>query len=108
VKRIVRKRDKGQCTHVSETGHRCEERSILEYDHILEYARGGEATASNIRLRCRAHNRLGAERTYGAAFMEQKREDAAAKRTAANTPKARACAEAANASATSRRVGAMP
>jgi 5-methylcytosine-specific restriction endonuclease McrA len=72
VKRVVRKRDKGQCTHVSESGHRCEARSDLEYDHILEYARGGEPTAGNIRLRCRAHNRLGAERTYGAGFMERK------------------------------------
>jgi len=76
VKRIVRKRDEGQCTHVSELGQRCEARSDLEYDHILEYARGGEATAGNIRLRCRAHNRLGADRTYGARFMERKQAEA--------------------------------
>jgi len=81
VKRIVRKRDKGQCTHVSESGHRCEARSDLQYDHILEYARGGEATAGNIRLRCRAHNRLGAERTYGAGFMERKMAAAVARRS---------------------------
>jgi 5-methylcytosine-specific restriction endonuclease McrA len=77
VKRVVWERDKGQCTHVSESGHRCEARSNLEYDHVLEYARGGEATLSNIRLRCRAHNRLGAERTYGAEFMRHKIEKAA-------------------------------
>jgi len=76
VMRIVRKRDKGQCTYVSDTGHRCEARSDLEYDHVLEYARGGEATVSNIRLRCRAHNRLGAELTYGAEFMRHKIEKA--------------------------------
>jgi len=80
LKRAVRKRDKGQCTYVSESGHRCEARSDLEYDHILEYARGGDATAGNIRLRCRAHNRLGAERTYGAGFMERKQADAVARR----------------------------
>ena len=76
VMRIVRKRDKGQCTYVSDTGHRCEARSDLEYDHVLGYARGGEATVSNIRLRCRAHNRLGAEHTYGAEFVRHKIEKA--------------------------------
>jgi 5-methylcytosine-specific restriction endonuclease McrA len=80
VKRIVRKRDEGQCTHVSKSGHRCEARSDLEYDHILEYARGGEATVGNIRLRCRAHNRLGADRTYGARFMERKQAEAVQRR----------------------------
>jgi len=83
VKRIVRKRDKDRCTHVNESGHRCEERSDLQYDHILEYARGGEATVANIRLRCPAHNRLGADRTYGAGFMERKVAEAAARRAAA-------------------------
>ena len=42
VKRFVRKRDKGRCTYVSDSGHRCEARSDLEYDHVLEYARGGQ------------------------------------------------------------------
>ena len=83
VKRVVWKRDKGQCTHVNDTGHRCEARSDLEYDHVLEFARGGEATESNIRLRCRAHNRLGAERTYGAGFMERKQAEALARMTSA-------------------------
>jgi len=77
VKRVVRKRDNGQCTYVNDAGHRCEARSDLEYDHAIEFARGGEATASNIRLRCHAHNQYGAERTYGTAFMQHKREQAA-------------------------------
>jgi hypothetical protein len=74
VKRAVQERDQGQCTYVSPTGHRCEERSGLEYDHIVPYALGGEATASNLRLRCHAHNQYEAERTYGAQFMRNKRE----------------------------------
>ena len=78
VKRAVRKRDKGQCTHVSDSGRRCEARSDLEYDHVLEFARGGDSTVSNIRLRCRAHNQHTAERTYGAEFMRHKRAQAAA------------------------------
>jgi len=83
IKRFVRKRDKGQCTYVSESGHRCEARSDLEYDHIVEFARGGDATVSNIRLRCRAHNQYTAERTYGAEFMRHKRERSADRRAAA-------------------------
>ena len=86
VKRSVRKRDNGQCTYVTETGHRCEARSDLEYDHVLEYARGGEATVSNIRLRCRAHNQHSAERTFGVGFMEHKRAQAAAASSPAVTP----------------------
>jgi hypothetical protein len=82
VKRVVWERDEGRCTHVSDTGHRCEASSDLEYDHVLEYARGGEGTVGNIRLRCRAHNRLGAERTYGAGFIERKQAEAVARRTA--------------------------
>ena len=73
MKRFVRKRDKGRCAYVSDSGHRCEARSVLEYDHVLEYARGGEATVSNIRLRCRAHNQLEADREFGAEFMKNRR-----------------------------------
>jgi len=76
VKRAVWERDNGQCTFVSQSGHRCEARSELEYDHIQEFARGGEATVEGIRLRCRAHNQYTAERTFGAAFMSHKREEA--------------------------------
>src|SRR5262249_51972435 len=91
VKREVWKRDGGQCTYVSASGHRCESRWDLEYDHAHEYARGGEATSSNIRLRCRAHNQLEAERTYGAGFMKAKRAAAAVGR-ALPPSVAKACA----------------
>ena len=74
VKRAVWERDGGQCTFVSETGHRCAARTRLEFDHIVEVARGGEATVAGIRLRCRAHNQYGAECAFGAEFMRQKRE----------------------------------
>ena len=56
VKRAVWERDGGRCTFVSEAGHRCEARAGLEFDHAQEVARGGTATVSGIRLRCRAHN----------------------------------------------------
>jgi hypothetical protein len=41
---------------------------------VIPVARGGRATTDNLRLRCRAHNQLEAERAYGAYFMEGKRQ----------------------------------
>jgi hypothetical protein len=73
VKRAVRKRDRGQCTYISGRGHRCGARKFLQYDHVIPVARGGISTVENLRLRCRAHNQLEAERTFGAGFMEGKR-----------------------------------
>jgi len=83
VQREVWARDNGQCTFVGDGDHRCEARSDLEFDHIEPVAKGGEATVANIRLLCRAHNQLVAERTYGAVFMNAKREAAAAAATEA-------------------------
>jgi hypothetical protein len=74
VKSAVWQRDQGCCTFVADRGRRCECRSNLEFDHIQPVARGGEATIENIRLRCRAHNQLEAERTFGSEFMKHKRE----------------------------------
>jgi hypothetical protein len=76
VKCTVWKRDRGQCTFVSESGKRCLARSPIEFDHILEMARGGASTVENIRLRCRAHNQYTAEKTFGAGFLQLKRASA--------------------------------
>jgi hypothetical protein len=76
VRRAVRQRDGGQCTFRSDTGHRCEERKALQFDHVEPYAQGGVATIGGIRLLCRAHNQFEAERTFGAEFMRHKREAA--------------------------------
>jgi 5-methylcytosine-specific restriction endonuclease McrA len=73
MRRVVSTRDKGQCTYVSADGRRCEARTRLEFDHEVPLARGGKTCVSNLRLRCRAHNQLEAERTFGAGFMEEKR-----------------------------------
>ena len=77
VKRKVWERDGAQCTFASETGRRCEARSRLEFDHVLEVARGGEATVAGTRLRCRAHNQYAAECTFGTEFMRHRRISAA-------------------------------
>ena len=58
MKRAVWERDGGRCTFVSESGHRCESRTRLEYDHVEPVAQGGQATVKDLRLRCRAHNQL--------------------------------------------------
>jgi len=74
VKRTVWERDAGRCTFVSDAGRRCPARTLLEFDHVDEVARGGRATVEGIRLRCRAHNQFGAECAFGAQFMRHKRE----------------------------------
>lgn len=55
VRREVWKRDRGECAFEGVRG-RCGARGALEYHHVIPYALGGEATAANIELRCRAHN----------------------------------------------------
>jgi hypothetical protein len=101
VKRAVWLRDQGRCTFVSADGHRCGSRQRLEFDHVEAVGRGGGgASVSGIRLRCRTHNQLEAERVYGAAFMQHKREqakraaaEARARRAAAATEESRMAAE---------------
>jgi hypothetical protein len=78
---------------VSEAGHRCEARKLLEFDHIDPVARGGESTVAGIRLRCRAHNQYEAERTFGAEFMRHKRIAAGEARAAAKERAQAAAAE---------------
>ena len=82
VRRAVWERDGSQCTFVSDRGHRCEERSGLELDHLTPVARGGEATEANLRLRCRPHNQHAADLTYGKGFMDEKRLQARVRRSA--------------------------
>jgi 5-methylcytosine-specific restriction endonuclease McrA len=94
VRRAVWERDGVQCTYVcAETGQRCMARQLLELDHIVPVARGGQATVDNLRVRCRGHNGSAADREFGAAFMEAKRAEArrsrAAKPLAGSSPEPR-------------------
>jgi 5-methylcytosine-specific restriction endonuclease McrA len=75
VKRAVWERDGGRCTYVSTEGRRCESRWQLEYDHGEPAARGGPSTIENTRLRCRAHNLLHAEKTFGREHMAKFRRE---------------------------------
>ncbi len=72
VKREVYERDNGQCTYVATNGRSCSETKFLEYDHVLAFSLGGKSEASNLRLRCCAHNRLEADKTFGEDFMAKK------------------------------------
>jgi len=78
VRQTVWQRDGGQCTFVGKKGHRCNEARLVEFDHAVPVAHGGESTVENIRLRCRTHNQHEADRTFGSEFMRRKRQEAAA------------------------------
>jgi hypothetical protein len=87
VKRIVYVRDGGRCSFVDERGHRCNERSNLEYDHIDGFARTGRHDPDGIRLLCRAHNQHAADKMYGRAFMDDARAPCAGTRPGATPSK---------------------
>ncbi|WP_394846993.1 hypothetical protein LZC95_05940 [Pendulispora brunnea] len=80
IRHEVFERDGRQCTFVDETGRRCESRSFLELDHIKARALGGTDEAINLRVRCRSHNRLAAERDFGREYIEKKRTERRASR----------------------------
>jgi 5-methylcytosine-specific restriction endonuclease McrA len=65
VQRAVWRRDGGRCAFVGRHGHRCTERTFLEFHHIVPHALGGLATVENISLRCRRHNQYEAELVFG-------------------------------------------
>jgi hypothetical protein len=75
VRRGATQRDGGQCAFIGADGHRCPERTFLEFHHIVPYARGGRATVDNISLRCRRHNPYEAEVAFGASVMKAAREN---------------------------------
>ena len=72
VRREVWKRDQGRCAFVGTRG-RCAARGFLEFHHVEPYAAGGSAEASNIQLRCRAHNVYEADLFFGASLAREER-----------------------------------
>ena len=65
VRWAVFQRDGEQCAFRDAEGHRCPARGFLELDHEETFALGGEPTVENLRVRCRPHNQLHAEDTFG-------------------------------------------
>jgi len=72
VRREVWARDVGQCAFIGLDG-RCQERAFLELHHITAFADGGEPTAVNLELRCRAHNQYEAGRSFGGWLLRESR-----------------------------------
>jgi hypothetical protein len=71
VCRGVLERDGLRCTWHGEDGTRCSARAWLERDHINPRALGGDASITNVRHLCRAHNRRAAEHAFGRRHVEQ-------------------------------------
>lgn len=69
VRREVFARDGQQCTFRDAEENRCPARTLLELDHVTPRARGGADDATNLRVRCRAHNALYAEEVFGRAHV---------------------------------------
>jgi 5-methylcytosine-specific restriction endonuclease McrA len=66
VRDEVYARDDGRCTFVGPDGRRCAATRSLQIDHVIPVARGGSGDIDNLRLMCAQHNRLLAERLFGA------------------------------------------
>jgi len=64
VRRTVHDRDGGRCAFEGTQG-RCGARGGLEFHHVVPFALGGQSTAENIQLRCRAHNQYEGEQVFG-------------------------------------------
>jgi len=71
VKREVWARDAGRCAFVGVAG-RCTERGFLELHHVVPFAEGGATDASNLQLRCRAHNAYEAEEWFGPLVVRER------------------------------------
>ncbi len=61
-----------QCEYTGPDGVRCTARVGLEIDHIVPHAKGGSSGEENLRVLCRGHNLLLAEREFGEEFMRGK------------------------------------
>jgi hypothetical protein len=80
VKRAVWERDQGRCTWPMGDGDVCGATHRLEFDHDLEVALGGKPAIGNIRLLCKSHNLMKAERHLGRELMAKFRKGGTAER----------------------------
>ena len=72
VRELVHERAGHRCEFRGRDGTRCRARTGLQIEHLRAFALGGSHDERNLRLHCGPHNRLTAERTFGAAFIQRK------------------------------------
>ena len=72
IARAVWQRDGSCCSFTDPiSGQKCGSRHLLQLDHIVPVALGGETTVGNLRLRCSAHNILAATESFGRETMSK-------------------------------------
>lgn len=71
VRRELLERDGLRCSYVSANGMRCSARAFLQLDHELAWSKEGSDEGRNLRILCRAHNLLLAEREFGHRRVKQ-------------------------------------
>jgi hypothetical protein len=71
VRREVWRRDQGRCQWPLEGGGVCSSTCRVEIDHVIAVAKGGGATAKDLRLLCRPHNDLAARHAFGDVWMDR-------------------------------------
>jgi hypothetical protein len=111
ARRATFERDGLRCTYVSPDGRRCTSRTFLELDHVDPRARGGSNEAGNLRVRCRAHNQLWAEQSYGREHVERARhfrQEKSERGSADRAPPDDASERVTSERVTSERQGAQP
>jgi hypothetical protein len=69
VRRAVWQRDAGRCCWPLDGGGTCGSTHRLELDHVVPWAEWGGETEANLRVVCRAHNRLAASQVFGQRWM---------------------------------------
>ena len=84
IKRVVWLGDGGRCAFSGPHG-RCTATGFLEYHHVVPFAAGGETSAGNLELRCRAHNQYEADRYFGPLQGSLMREERAVYGVIANS-----------------------
>jgi hypothetical protein len=72
ARREVFERAGERCAFVSEGGERCPATALLEVDHVEPRGLGGGDEATNLRVLCRAHNRLQAEVVFGKEHVAER------------------------------------
>ncbi len=72
IRSTVFEKSKNACTFISPlSGRVCGSKFLLEIEHIVPFALGGENTLENLTVRCRRHNQHTAIKVFGMNKMEK-------------------------------------